>query len=142
MSRVPTIKSAMRPFPFSIQAGAGLEAAKRLFDEHEIRHLPVLDGDRLVGLISQHGAERAEILALRDGAVLPPVGEVATKSVYTVDLDEPLDNVLLHMAEHRLGSALVVRHERLVGIFTTTDALLGYADLLRKDEPMGGDDVA
>jgi acetoin utilization protein AcuB len=142
MSRIPTIKSAMRPFPFAIQADAGLEEAQRLFEEHQIRHLPVLEGDRLVGLISQHGAERAEALALRDGGVLPSVREVATLDVYTVDLDEPLDNVLLHMAANRLGSALVVRHERLVGIFTTTDALLGYADLLRKDEPMGGDDVA
>ena len=142
MPRIPTIKSAMRPFPFSIQADAGLEDAKRLFTEHSIRHLPVLEGDRLVGLVSLHGAERAEALALRDGAVLPSVREVATSSVYTVDLDETLDNVLLHMAANRLGSALVVRHGRMVGIFTTTDALRGFAEHLRRDLPSEGDDAA
>jgi acetoin utilization protein AcuB len=142
MRRVPTIKSAMRPFPFAIQVDADLAEAKRLFAEHGIRHLPVVDGERLVGLISRHGAERAEALALAQGAVVPNVREVATASVYTVALDEPLDNVLLHMAARGLGSALVVRNGRVVGIFTTTDALRAFADHLRRDLPRGGDDAA
>ena len=142
MIRVPTIKSLMRPFPYSIQADADIAEAKRLFAQQNIRHLPVLEGERLVGLVSLHGVERAEALALRDGAVLPTVREVATSSVYTVGLDEPLDNVLLHMAANRLGSALVVRHDRVVGIFTTTDALTGFVDHLRRDLPPEGDDAA
>lgn len=142
MPRIPTIKGAMRPFPYSIQADADLGEAKRLFSEHSIRHLPVLEGDRLVGLVSLHGVERAEALAVRDGAVLPSVREVATSAVYTVGLDEPLDNVLLHMAANRLGSAIVARHDRVVGIFTTTDALRGFAEHLRRDLPADGDDAA
>jgi acetoin utilization protein AcuB len=142
MPRIPTIKGAMRPFPFSIQADAELGEAKRLFAAHGIRHLPVLAGERLVGLLSLHGIERAEAVAIRDSAVLPLVREVMTESVYTVASDEPLDNVLLQMAARRLGSAIVVRGGRVVGIFTTTDALRGFAEHLRRDLPSGGDDAA
>jgi acetoin utilization protein AcuB len=138
MPRIPTIKNVMRAFPYSLQATDGLDEARRLMTTHGIRHLPVLDGEKLVGLVTAHDLERAGSRRAKSALL----GELATVPVYTVDLDEPLDNVALHMAANRLGSALVVRHGKVVGIFTTTDALQVLAQHLRRDFPDGGNDAA
>jgi acetoin utilization protein AcuB len=138
MSRIPTIKNVMRAFPYSLQATDSVDEARRLMAKHGIRHLPVLEGEKLVGLVTAHDLERAGSRRAKVAAI----GELATAPVYTVDLDEPLDNVALHMATNRLGSALVVRHGKVVGIFTTTDALQVLAQHLRRDFPVGGDDAA
>ncbi len=62
---------------------------------------------------------------------------------YVVELSEPLDIVVLHMARQRIDSALVVKNERLVGIFTMTDACRFLGGLLRSLFPRGqGDDAA
>jgi len=142
MSRVPLIKAVMKPFPFSIQVHEDALEARRLLVEHGIRHLPVLDGERLVGVLSSRDLDRASARISAGGAEPLPVGRICTSPAYAVELDEPLDNVLLHMAEKRLGCALVVRGDRVVGIFTTTDACRLFADHLRRDEPPVGDDAA
>jgi acetoin utilization protein AcuB len=54
-----------------------------------------------------------------------------------------LDEVLAHMAEHQLGSAIVTRHGKLAGIFTVTDACRHFAEYLRDQvRRAGGDDAA
>jgi CBS domain-containing protein len=138
MSRIPTIKSVMRAFPYSLPADGGLQEARRLMESHGIRHLPIVDGDELVGIVTANDLARAEA----GGSKARSLRELVTSPAYTVGLDEPLDNVALHMATHRLGSALVVRQGKVVGIFTTTDALEVLARHLRRDFPQGGDDAA
>jgi len=130
----------MTPFPHSIEAGADLEQARAMMREHAIRHLPVVDEEeRLVGLLSAGDLDRAIFTGVSGAAT---AGEVCRSPAYAVGLDEPLDNVLLHMARERLGSALVVRQGKVVGIFTATDACLRFAELLRRDLPVDGDDAA
>jgi acetoin utilization protein AcuB len=138
MSRIPTIKNVMRAFPYSLQADGGLDEARRMMAKHAIRHLPVLDGETLLGIVTLNDLERAAAGKSRARTVR----EIVTSPAYTVGLDEPLDNVALHMATNRLGSALVVRQGRVVGIFTTTDALQALVGHLRRDFPAGGDDAA
>lgn len=138
MPRIPTIKNVMRAFPYSLQADDGLHEAHRLMETHGIRHLPIVDGDALVGIVTARDLERVAAARPKPRTVR----EIATSPAYTVGLDEPLDNVVLHMAANRLGSALVVRQGKVVGIFTTTDALQVLARHLRRDFPEGGDDAA
>ena len=61
---------------------------------------------------------------------------------YTGELATPLVIVLRHMAEHRLGSALVTRRGKLAGVFTVTDACRAFADYLDGGPPGEGDDDA
>lgn len=140
--RIPHIKSVMTPFPFSVEAGSCLEDARRQMEEHDIHHLPVTRGARPVGLISASELRRAEREAGAAGAAAVEVGQVCSREIYVVELEEPLDNVLLHMARERIGSTLVVREGRLAGIFTTVDACRLFAEHLRRDQSVGGDDAA
>ena len=59
------------------------------------------------------------------------VRDVCTVDVYAVELDTPLDEVLVEMADRRLGSVIVTRKGELAGLFTVTDACRCYAADLR-----------
>lgn len=141
MARIPTIKSVMTPFPHAVSSGDTIADARRAMTQNGIRHLPVIDDARLIGILTLRDIERVEAISEHAGKITP-VGEVCRFPVYSVDLDEPLDNVLLHMASERLGSVLVIRQERVVGIFTVTDACRLLAVHLRRDLPPTGDEVA
>jgi len=83
------------------------------------------------------------ISSVRDPSHEPRVREACVLHAYVVDHDESLDRVLAHMAEQRLGSALVTRRGKLVGVFTVTDACRHLAAWLRARFPdPHGDDVA
>ena len=143
MSRIPTIKTVMTPFPFSIDAADDIAEARRRMEEHGIRHLPVLADGEPIGIFSSRDLERAEAaMAVAGDPHAARVGDVCRFPAYAVGLDEPLDNVLVHMATERVGSALVLRGDKVVGIFTTTDACRLFAAHLRRDFPPDGDDAA
>ena len=66
----------------------------------------------------------------------------STESPYVVGLQEPLDRILLRMAEQGLDAALVVKDDKLAGIFTVSDVCEQFGRLLRKLFPSKGDDAA
>ena len=104
-----------------------------------------MQDSRLIGVISERdvrsGANRS--LDEDDPASEPRVKEVCDARAYVVALNTPLDQVLLHMARTHTGAALVTKEDRLVGIFTTTDACRAYGELLRSMfSPSGDNDAA
>ncbi len=143
MSRIPMIRSVMTPFPYAIDADAPLTQARAMMVEHGVRHLPVTHDDQLVGVVTDRDLKRA----LDPSLGLPPRNELYVKDVcvfepYVVDMGEPLDRVLRHLAQTHIGSALVVRKGRVVGIFTTIDACRCFAEHLGNQAPGVGDDAA
>jgi len=116
---MPTVKVAMTTFPHSIDIEASADEAWARMLEHKIRHLPVTSEGTLVGIVT----ERDLRLVLRPG-VQPgqaTLRHVVETDAFVVDDDTPLDVVATEMAERQIGSALVTRHGKLVGILTTTD---------------------
>ena len=67
------------------------------------------------------------------GAVL--VADIYIADPYVVDLETPLDEVLLEMAARHVGSVLVTRHGKLAGVFTVTDACRVFGEDLRERFP-------
>lgn len=124
-----TISERMTRTPQLIGAEQSMTAAHEIMRSNGIRHLPVLHGGKLVGLVSQHDLHIIE--SLRD--VDPDevrVEEAMTQDVYTVTPKTPLKEVVSEMAERKLGSAVVVEGTQIVGVFTTIDALDTLAGLL------------
>jgi IMP dehydrogenase len=104
-----------------------------LMAEHDVRHVPVMENDRPVGILTAAEiGERADRTA----------GEVCDRNVYIVDRFEPLDRVLGNMADQHYAAALVVKEGKLVGIFTITDACRFFGKLLRTLFPRGEGDAA
>jgi acetoin utilization protein AcuB len=123
-----TIRHYMTPTPHTIGAEQMLTVAIELMRENKIRHLPVLRGGRLVGILSERDVALISGLPAVDPAAVP-VEDAMSEEVYTVSGDTPLDEVAATMAANKYGSALVVDpRNHLVGVFTTIDALHALAD--------------
>jgi acetoin utilization protein AcuB len=139
----PSLASAMTPFPYSIALDASLDDADRLMKEHGIHHLPVTENHDVIGIVTQRDMVAA--LARRKARgrnTRLAVSDIYVPEVYLVDLNEPLKNVLKVMAEKHIGSAVVTRHGRLAGVFTSVDACRCFADFIDDVFPDPGDDRA
>lgn len=144
MDHIPAIGSVMTPFPYVVQVCESVLTARALMTEHEVRHLPVKDGNTLIGVLTDRDLKRA----LDPSLGLPPKEELFVRDVfladaYIVDFSEPLDGVLDHLSSEHIGSALVTKSGRLVGIFTLTDAARLFCGHLRALFPSrSGNEVA
>lgn len=127
---IPQIQKYMTTSPHSIGREQTLARAHAVMRQHAIRHLPVLEGGSLVGLLSLRDAHLIETLKDVDANTVT-VEDAMTSVVYAVNPDAPLDEVAATMAEHKYGCAVVMQNAHVVGVFTTVDACLALAELLR-----------
>lgn len=116
--------------PHTIGADISLKKAKAMMSELHIRHLPVLQGGKLVGVLTERDVNLASSLM---GAADMKVDDVMMPMTYTVRPDAPLNRVVAEMAERKYGSAIVQQENgKVVGIFTAVDGLRCLADVLRE----------
>lgn len=115
-----------------------LEEAARLLTAHRIHHLPVVEGERLVGIVSDTDLRRATLDGMFGGADRgdsgAPVtaGEIMTPDPVTLSPADTLDDAMLVLSRERFGALPVVDGGRLVGIVTKADileALLSTLDI-------------
>ncbi len=135
MTQMPAVKTVMTPFPWSIDVKEGLEKAKAMMVEHGIRHLPVSEEGELVGVLSERDSMSHE------GEDVT-VEAACRRDAYIVDMAAPLARVAFELSRRRIGSALVMREGKLVGIFTSSDACRSLGELLQSLFPIGGNDAA
>jgi len=139
---IPAVKSVMTPFPYAIDQEDSLDQAREMMLDQRIHHLPVMDQGTPLGIIRYRDLARTlEQDEGDDGSTLR-VADVPREAAYVVDLSAPLDRVLRQMADQRFEAALVVKDERLAGIFTLTDACRCFALSLRQQFPSSGGDEA
>lgn len=126
---IPTIQKYMTTSPHTIGDDQPMALAHQMMREHHVRHLPVLRGTKIVGIVSDRDLNTVETLRDVDPrAVL--VSEAMTQEPYLVGPEAPLDEVVATMAKNKYGSAVVTQHAKVVGIFTTVDVCRAFADLL------------
>lgn len=136
---VPPVKAVMTPFPHAIGLHDTALQARDSMQGHGVRHLPVKDGHDLVGILTDRDLRACDESELPHRAV----AEFYVDHAFAVDTEEPLDNVLLAMAERHIGAVLVTHKGHLAGIFTTTDACRWFATYLHEQfRPRPGDDAA
>jgi len=144
MKPPPSLKQAMTPFPYSVERSAPLAEARNVMDQYQVRHLPVTDGHELVGIITDRDLRSA--LAVPQSRQIVSnltVKDLYIADAYVVDLNEPLETVLLTMAERQIGSALVTRRGRLAGVFTAVDACRVFGEYIQENFPRpDGDEAA
>ncbi len=126
-----TIKEIMTERPVRIGSDDTiLDAIKTMKNNEGIRHLPVLRGKRLVGIVS--ASDIRDILSLGSGEPVDRVllqrkiGSVMTKKVITVAPDHPIIKAVRLFAEGKFGSLPVIEKGELVGILTTGDLFNRY----------------
>ncbi len=127
---MPTVDRYMTREPYRVASSDTLDIVKTLMREHDIRHLPVVDGGRLVGIISERDLHVVEAVP---GIHLSHV-EVARVMAPPIDVwaETPIDQVSTLMAEKKLDCVVVQGGQGIEGVFTATNALLALTDLARR----------
>lgn len=122
-----TVREAMTPSPRSIPSNASSVEAARLMISENVGSLPVVDGDDLVGIVTDRDLV-AQVLAKDLDPNRTLVSDVCTEQPVVVGPEEPLDAALQRMASEQVRRLPVVQDGRLVGI-------LAQADVARAAEP-------
>ena len=128
---VPAIADVMTPNPVTISPSNSLRTAKRLMEEGNFRRLPVVEGGRLVGIITDRDLRLAlnSPLVLRDkwydSYLLDHMSVEAcmTPDPITIAPDAPLDEAIRLLIERKFSGLPVVKDGQVVGIITVTDLL-------------------
>ncbi|MCC6552116.1 MAG: CBS domain-containing protein [Polyangiaceae bacterium] len=137
MPATRTVAMCMTKSPITVQCTTSMAQALKLMEEHGIRHLPVVEGPRLLGLVSERELRVLENMRGVDTAFCT-VRDFCTGSFYSVSPETPVREVARVMSEKKYGSAVVVDGEQVVGVFTTTDALRVLVEVLGAEESSSG----
>lgn len=130
MPKTIEISTVMTKSPHTVGKSQTLAHAHEVMRARNIRHLPVLEGGKLVGLVTERDLRLIESLKDVDPANVS-VEEAMSQDVYAVTPDARLADVAKEMAEHKYGSAVVMEGgAKVVGIFTTVDAMRALSSLL------------
>jgi len=129
-----TVRELMSAKVTTLGREDSMEIADGVMSMGRIRHLPVLDGSEVVGIVSQRDLFRSALgTALAFGIRRPQelmrtldVGDVMSAPAVTIGPDAPVQEAARTMADKKIGCLPVVEEGRLVGILTETD-ILRYA---------------
>ncbi len=129
MKAIPSIKQFMTTVPHTIGSEQTLAKAEKMMNEYRIRHLPVLHGGKLVGILSERDLKLVESFKDVDPEKVT-VDEAYTPDPYITSPNASLAEVCAEMVAHRYGCVLVEDNKKLVGIFTWIDALKAFESLM------------
>jgi CBS domain-containing protein len=138
-----TLRDVMTPDPICVRSDSPVRAALEELEGGQIRHLPVVEGGTLVGMVSDRSLRpwRQALLDLRDGetdgvaeeVLSRPVRAFMRDDVLFLESDRPVTDAIDVMLDFRVGAVPVVEDGKLVGIVSYVDLL----ELLK--EQLAGD---
>jgi acetoin utilization protein AcuB len=127
---MPTVRRYMTREPYSVSSTETLARARTLMRLHQIRHLPVVDGSKLVGVVSDRDVAVVEAVPGIDLAHVE-ISRVMEPAL-TAWSEEAIDEVSLKMASQRRDCVVIHSGHGVAGVFTATDALQALADIARR----------
>jgi acetoin utilization protein AcuB len=125
----PSVERFMTRSPHTVGQEQSLQTAHELMRRYDVRHLPVLHGGKLVGMLSQRDLHFIETLADVNPDEVT-VSEAMSTDTYVVGPRASMRRVAEEMANQRYGSVVVMVKDEVVGILTTVDAMRALSQIL------------
>lgn len=131
MTTTDSVSSIMTSSIVTLDVIDTLTTADKLFKKNKIRHLPVLENGKLVGMLSYTDLSKISIVTENnaDGVLgltlynMFTLEQVMTKNLVTVQVDDSIESVAKILAEKDFRALPVLAGKILVGILTTTDLI-------------------
>ena len=133
MNNITTVSDLMTSDVFTLNEDADFISAQQIMDLRYVRHVPVVNGKKLVGLVTHRDFMRAQIRLLAKVSTVPDdnqdhlvrvrVSEFMSRDVLTCPPDTPADDAMRAMLDRKSGCTLVVENDELVGILTEADVV-------------------
>ena len=115
-----TVRNSMTENPTTISGDAPVSEAARLMASEDVGSLPVVEGEELVGIVTDRDLV-VQVVARGKDPDSVRVLDVYSKELITASPDEPLDEALRRMAGEQVRRLPVVSDGRLVGILAQAD---------------------
>src|SRR5437667_9427658 len=115
------IRELMTVLPRTVKVGDSIVDAAKLMRGEDAGIAPIVDGERLVGVVTDRDIAVRVVAAGRDPEATK-VEEISSTTLVTIDPDQGLDEALRLMAEHQVRRLPVVEEDgRLVGVVAQAD---------------------
>lgn len=132
------VKQRMTANPFTVSPERSIPEAQAVMDEHGVRHLPVVDAGRVVGVISRNdiaaaSPSKATTLSAQEATYLIAklkVAKVMSRPAVVIAPDALLEEAAIIMRDSKIEMLPVVAGEELVGVITESDLLDSLIDIL------------
>ena len=136
------VKDVMKTQLVTLNADSKLGFANDIMYLGRIRHLPVVKGENVVGILTQRDLYRSSLTSIltnwkenKEFLDSIKVSEVMTKNVVTVAPDATIEEAAQIMIDKKVGALPVVRDKNtLVGLITETDVLQFFVEERKKRE--------
>jgi CBS domain-containing protein len=138
-----TAREVMTPDPATITPRTTIAEAWDLMRELDIRHLPVVDGEALVGMLSDRDIGNLEVgrLLTEEGAdalrlqLARPVIQMMSADVVAAEPETEVSELVTLFLEQKVGAVPVVTPDtrRIVGIVSYIDVLRALQDVLESE---------
>ncbi len=135
--RIP-VEEYTTPGAVTASPNADFSEMMKKMKNGEFRHLPIMDGGKVVGLVSHRDLKLLEGLGTL--ATQVSASDIMHRDVYVVDSKASLEDVVFEMSSRKIGSAVISDGgDNSVGIFTSTDALNALIEIIRGEVPESED---
>jgi CBS domain-containing protein len=115
-----SVREIMSSNPKTVQRDTPVVEAARLMGSEDVGALPVVDGERLVGMVTDRDIA-LRVVAEGSDPRSTTVGEIQSGDPVSVEPDQELDRALQEMAQNQVRRLPVVEGDRLVGVVAQAD---------------------
>lgn len=122
------VRDHMSKKVITVQRDTPIKDARALLSKHRIRQLPVLRGERLIGIVTDRDFRSARDTQKR-------VGDVMTAKPVVIRPDAPIDEAARMLRTHKIGALPVVEARSLIGILSGSDVLDAFVEFCGVIEP-------
>ncbi|HPK09430.1 MAG TPA: CBS domain-containing protein [Saprospiraceae bacterium] len=130
MKQRTPVSTIMTESPFTVNLNNSLKDVSKIFSENHIHHLPVVSGDKLLGIITKNDMERITyVSSVADGMVktavydMLDIGQVMTEQVESIEESDTIKDAAELLSQGTFHALPVTKKGKLTGIVTSTDII-------------------
>jgi len=129
--KMPIVGAVMTSFPYFVDSNDPAGRLEKMMDDRGIRHLPVQEKGKLVGIVSERDLHhRLPRKAPPEEKARLRARDIMVTNPYVVGFNAPLNEVVSQMAMRHIGSVIVTRKGKLAGILSAMDVCRIFAEYL------------